>query len=212
MSRVMKMPMKLQTLTFVCALALAAGACGTGEAGDAASTPAPTATTPEPAKPDAAAPDEPSCTRGRSYIVVRHAEKASTDVDPSLSERGATRAATLASMLAPRGVTRLVATEYKRTQETLAPLAQRLSLKVEVRAAAKATELVTELRAEPDGALVVVATHSNVLPVLVEKLAGTKLPGVENGALAEDDYSRVVFVTLPCGGKAPSVTQQSSGD
>ena len=115
-------------------------------------------------------------------------------------------------MLAPRGVTRLFATEYKRTQETLAPLAHRLSLSVEVRPAARSAALLTELQAEPDGAVVVIATHANVLPLLVEELGGKKLPGIVNDSLPEDDYARIVSITQPCGAAAPTVTEESSGD
>ncbi len=192
--------MKLHTLAAVCAMSLVASACRGGDGGEGASA------------PSTAAPTTPGCARHPTYIIVRHAEKATADVDTSLSERGQARATTLASMLAPRGVTRLIATEYKRTQETLAPLAHRLSLSVEVRPAARTAALLTELRAEPDGAVVVIATHSNILTLLVEQLGGKKLPGIVNDALPEDDYARIVSITQPCGADAPTVTEESSGE
>ncbi|HVM69123.1 MAG TPA: histidine phosphatase family protein [Gaiellaceae bacterium] len=144
--------------------------------------------------------------------MVRHAEKASAEKDTPLSERGHARAKVLASMLEGAGVTRLVATQYRRTQETLAPLAARLSLPVDVSPADKTRDLVAELRAAPDGAFVVVATHSNVVPFVVEELAGAKLRGVEGDALAEDDYARVVVIAEPCGARAPYVLELRSGD
>jgi broad specificity phosphatase PhoE len=144
-------------------------------------------------------------------IVVRHAEKASAaDKDPPLSERGQARARMLASMLASARVTRLVATKYQRTQQTLAPLASRLSLPVEVRAADDPAALVSELRGGADGSVTVVASHSNVVPRLVRDLGGAKLRGVEGDQLPEDDYSRVVVVAMPCAPAPPIVLELSS--
>lgn len=165
---------------------------------------------PTPSAP-AAAPS--ACRHGKVFVLVRHAEKASnTEKDPSLSERGKERAAALASMFASAGVTRLVATPYKRTQETLAPLASRIGRTVEVRPADRTADLVSELRGAPDGAVVVVATHSNVLPDLARQLGTVELSGVVDGALPEDDFSRVVAITQGCGATRPVVLELRSGD
>jgi broad specificity phosphatase PhoE len=148
---------------------------------------------------------------------VRHAEKASADKDTPLSERGRARARTLASMLANSGVTRLYATQYKRTQETLAPLSERIGVSIEVRPADKTADLLAELGKAPDGSVVVVATHSNVLPSIVRELGrGAKLRGVEGDSLADDDYSRVVVITSRCSAQGetptPFVLELSSGE
>jgi broad specificity phosphatase PhoE len=165
--------------------------------------------TPPPSPP----PKAPTCTRGRTFILVRHAEKATTDPadrDPSLSERGRSRAVTLASMLGDAGVTRLIATPYKRTQETLRPLGEKLSLPVEVRPPDKTADLLTELRGAPDGAIVVIATHSNILPKLAQELGHATLRGATAEAIPETDYSRVVVVTDACG--ASRVVELRSGE
>ncbi|MBX3228913.1 MAG: histidine phosphatase family protein [Labilithrix sp.] len=150
----------------------------------------------------------PACVRGRTIVLVRHAEKgAEGGKDPSLSDRGKARAKTIAGLLASSGVTRLVATPYKRTQETLAPLASMLSLQVEAAAPDKTKAL---LESAPDGAVTVVATHSNVIPPLVKELAGgAKLRGVDGDLLPEEDYGRVVVIAQPCGAK-PFVVELSS--
>ena len=158
-----------------------------------------------------ATPTAHACARGRTVVLVRHAEKASAAKDASLSDRGRERANALASMFGHAGVTRLIATQYKRTQETLAPLAQRVSLPVDVRDASATQDLLGELRAAPDGSFIVVATHSNVLPLIVRELAGATLRGVVGDTLAEDDFSRVVVIAEPCGAK-PSMVDLSSGD
>jgi phosphohistidine phosphatase SixA len=188
-------------LTAALLVAPLAGGC----AGGAAAPAPPPAVTAHPAGS--------ACARGQAFVIVRHAEKASTDKDTPLSERGRARAKDVASMLGSAGVTRLVATQFRRTQETLAPLAVRTGLPVEVRSADRASELVAELRGAPDGSIVVVATHSNLVPMLVRELGGgAKLRGVSGENLAEDDFSRVVVITRPCGASAPYVVELSSGD
>jgi len=158
------------------------------------------------------------CARGSTFIVVRHAEKApppeGAPDDPPLSEKGRARAEGVATMFEHAGITRLVASRYRPTQETLAPLVERLHLTVDVRPMIKADqtdELVRELRASPDGAVVMVASHSNVLPRLVRQLGGgAPLRGVSGDSLADDDYGRAYVITEPCAGP-PQVLELSSG-
>src|SRR5690348_2764504 len=64
-----------------------------------------------------------------TVILVRHGEKATDDPrDPSLSPAGEARARALAAMLAKAGVTHLFATQYRRTQATISPLASATGL------------------------------------------------------------------------------------
>jgi broad specificity phosphatase PhoE len=173
-----------------------------------------------PSPPTAPPASGGACARGRTFIVVRHAEKApppeAAPDDPPLSERGRARAQAVATMFEHAGITRLVASRYRRTQETLAPLAERLHLPVDVQEQSKQPpppldELVRGLRASPDGAVVMVASHSNVLPRLVRELSGgAALRDVRGDSLADDDYSRAYVITEPCAG-APQVLELSSG-
>ena len=146
-----------------------------------------------------------------SIILVRHAEKETQgSPDPDLSPRGRIRAQRLAVVLGRTAVTRLVATEFKRTQETLEPLAERLGKPIEVRAAAKTDDLVRELEAAPAGSTTVVATHANVLPTIVRELGGVSLPGLaKDGTLEDDDYSRIVVLSIGCDTKASLVELSS---
>lgn len=139
-------------------------------------------------------------------VLVRHAEKAALrdpdDRDPGLSPQGHDRAARISKLLRRAPITRLVATEYKRTQQTLAPLADRIARPVEVVAAAHTEDLVRALRDAPPGSLTVVATHSNVIPQVVTALGGAPLRDLgPDAALAEDDHARVLFMTVGCGGR-----------
>lgn len=143
-----------------------------------------------------AAPSAP-----RTVILVRHAEKATDDPrDPSLSEAGTARAQALARLLGHARVTRLLASEYRRTQDTLAPLAERLGLPVEVIPASASERWAHELEGAPAGATLVVAGHSNTLPALAASL-GVTLPDLEENPqgprLRDDEYDRLFVLSLP---------------
>lgn len=148
-----------------------------------------------------------------SVILVRHAEKAASatpDPDPDLSPEGRARALRLATLLGRTAVTRLVATELKRTQETLQPLSEKLHEPIDVRAAAQTSDLVRELRAAPPGSTTVVATHANVLPMIVRELGGPPLRGLDaNGTIRDDDYGRVEIVSVGCSASAAVVELSS---
>ena len=146
-----------------------------------------------------------------SVILVRHAEKAPSETkDPDLAPEGRARALRLATLLGKTAPARLVATEYKRTQQTLAPLAERLQVALEIRGAAQAKDLLRELRDAPPGSTTVVATHANVLPLMVRELGGAPLRDLDpEGMLAENDYGRVVVLSVGCSATA-SVVELSS--
>lgn len=127
-------------------------------------------------------------------FVVRHAERADSgagaptmNVDPNLSEAGRRRAESLATMLRDAGITAIYVTEFKRTQETAAPLAARLGL-TPVRVSAKdMPALIARLRERQGAALVV--GHSNTVPAIVEALTST--PAI---TIADDEYDNLFVV------------------
>jgi broad specificity phosphatase PhoE len=133
---------------------------------------------------------------------VRHAEKCTEGdaKDPELSATGKERTEELARTLARAGVTRLVASEYQRTQATLAPLSARLKLAVDVRPAADLDALATELVSAEPGSVIVVAGHSNTVPALAA-LLGVALPAVndtpQGPQLGDDEYDRLFVLYLP---------------
>ncbi len=63
-----------------------------------------------------------------SIFIVRHAEKADATKDTDLSEAGRSRADILAKTLRDAGITAIYTSEFKRTQETAAPLAKALGI------------------------------------------------------------------------------------
>src|SRR6266705_2942801 len=83
-----------------------------------------------------------------TIFIVRHAEKAASGGnDLDLSEAGRARAKTLANVLKDAGVSAIYVTEFKRTQQTAAPLAKRLHLHPTIVPAKDSTALITKLRA-----------------------------------------------------------------
>lgn len=111
-----------------------------------------------------------------TIFVVRHAERADTSAgapatmaaDPDLSEAGHARAASLASMLKDARISAILVTEYKRTQQTAAPLAKALGITPTILAAKDMAELMARRKQSDGGALVV--GHSNTVPDVIAAL------------------------------------------
>jgi len=159
---------------------------------------------------DSATPGaEAVAARPVTVIVVRHAEKAADDPrDPSLSVAGEARARALAGLLAAAGVTHLFASEFRRTQATLGPLADAIGKRPVIIPAVEQARLVAEISALPAGSVVVVAGHSNTVPALVSALGGEALgtvAGSSGPSLPDDAYDRVFVVIRPARGETQTI-------
>ncbi len=125
-----------------------------------------------------------------TIFIVRHAEKAdNAAADPGLSDAGRTRAESLAKILKDANITAIYATEFKRTQETAAPLAHALGIEVTVNPAATRASLPAKLQAASGNAVVV--GHTNSIPDLLKTL-GISTPI----QIAETDYDNLFIVIL----------------
>src|ERR1700738_507746 len=101
-----------------------------------------------------------------TIFIVRHAEKAaSVGKDPDLSETGRARAEALAKTLKDANVAAIYVTEFKRTQQTAAPLAKALGISVTNVPAKDIATLTAKLRASNGNALVV--GHGDTIPNLI---------------------------------------------
>lgn len=131
-----------------------------------------------------------------TIFLVRHAERADTvpgaspsmGADPSLSEVGHARATSLAVMLKDAGITAIFVTEFKRTQETAAPLAKALGIAPTTIASKDTGALLARLRQTTGHALVV--GHSNTVPDIVKAL-GVTTPVV----IGDSDFDNLLLVT-----------------
>ena len=135
-----------------------------------------------------------------TVFVVRHAEKGPETPDPSLTAAGERRARTLTRVLGEARVTTIFASEFKRTQETVAPLAAAAGLTPIVIDALNLDTLIARLRALPPGSRALVASHSNLLHLIVERLSGVKV-----APLTDMDYDRLAVVTVTGPGKGEAV-------
>jgi phosphohistidine phosphatase SixA len=134
-------------------------------------------------------------------LLVRHAEKEAAPADdPALTVGGKRRAAELALVVqawAAGGVPvhALFATELRRTQQTLQPVAAATGVAVSVVSAKDTAALVKRILAV-EGGIVVVAGHSNTVPEIVRALGGPA------GIVIEDsEFDRLFALTQP-GGRA----------
>jgi broad specificity phosphatase PhoE len=130
---------------------------------------------------------EPSTT----VFLVRHAEKGAEGADPSLSDAGRKRANALADMLADAGITVIFSSEFHRTQETAAPLAERLGIKVTVVPGKDIDGLVARVRELKPGARALVVGHSNTIPVLASRLTGAKA-----AEMSDSEFDRLYVAAL----------------
>lgn len=127
----------------------------------------------------------------QTIVLVRHAEKADSSKDPDLSAEGRARASRLAAMLADAGVTHVFATQYVRTQQTVAPLATARGLTPTVMHSDDIEGLAGRLRALSGHSVALYAGHSGSVPKLLVALGHGEALEID-----ESDYTNFFVVTL----------------
>jgi len=137
-----------------------------------------------------------------TIILVRHAEKniEPNNPDPDLSPDGFERASEIARVFGETGVNAIYATQFKRTQQTVKPLADRTGVAVRVLQANQTDELVNQLRTTNRGQTVFIAGHNNTVPAIVSTLSGETYP-----TIPESEYDNLYIVTIYRFGKAKVV-------
>lgn len=128
-----------------------------------------------------------------TVILVRHAEKSVPLGDHPLSGMGRSRARELARVLGSANLAAIYTTQYLRTRQTAQPLADRLGLPVIAvpTTATYVNDVVDWIRTEHVGQTVLVVSHSNTVPWLMEALGVSHVP-----TIAEEQYDRLFVVTL----------------
>lgn len=141
-----------------------------------------------------------------TIIFVRHAEKASQPADdPSLSASGKRRVAELTRQLAEAdvvaGIDAIYATPFRRTQETVRPLADKLDLPINTYDAADTETVLGTILKEHKGKIILVAGHSNTVPLLIANLGASKsVP-----AIGEREYDNIYIISIPWFGKTKTI-------
>lgn len=140
-------------------------------------------------------PFKPAMAEDHLVVLVRHSEKAADIVkDPPLSAQGNIRAKALVAALDGTPFSQLIATQFTRTQQTLAPMSQARNLPLTIIAAQKNLDehiahIVAQVRMAKGNSLI--AGHSNTVPLIIKALGGPHVP-----AIAEDDYSQLFILSL----------------
>ena len=130
-----------------------------------------------------------------AVFIVRHAERADAGAsaspmmatDPDLSDIGKARAESLAAALRDAGIKAIFTTEYKRTQQTAAPLAKALGIEVTTVPARDMPGLIEKIKAATGNVLVV--GHSNTVGDVVARLGAA-----ETVKLGDNDYDNLFVV------------------
>jgi broad specificity phosphatase PhoE len=118
--------------------------------------------------------------------LLRHAEPelpamgGGAAADPHLNLAGEERAHALRHLLEGAGITGIFSSDYNRTRETLAPLADALGLDVEIYDP-RALDGIADRLTQEAGRFVV-AGHSNTTPALAELLGG------DSGGPIDENY------------------------
>jgi phosphohistidine phosphatase SixA len=145
-----------------------------------------------------------------TVYIVRHAEKSTmvaNDPDPDLTSVGQRRAQALASRLGTAGVTAIIISQFKRSQETAQPIAAALGIQPEIIPAGARTssDSVAAAVLRHRGGKVLIVGHSNTIPGIIQALGGPLLPN-----LCDNEYSNLFLIYLPASGK-PELTRQHYG-
>lgn len=144
----------------------------------------------------------PTVSEDKVVILVRHAEKCAEPEDnPGLTPLGRERAMALVRALSDVSADAIYSTPLDRTLDTVRPLAAERGMDI-IRTPIRAgfLEAMVESIKASDASTIVVSGHSNTTPRVVNLLAGTTYPDLD-----ESEYDRLYVVYLPDGG-TPRVT------
>jgi phosphohistidine phosphatase SixA len=132
-------------------------------------------------------------------FLVRHAEKTNEGQDPRLSEAGKIRASYLASMLKDASIDYIHSSDYKRTRDTAAPVADLLGLQLQIYDPRALEKFASELRQSPGRHLVV--GHSNTTPQMAKLLGGDGGPEINEAG----EYDRLYMLNISADGGVDTV-------
>lgn len=130
--------------------------------------------------------------------LIRHAEKSTAGPpddpkNPHLNSEGVRRAGDLVRLLGEAGVTSIFSTDYRRTIETVDPLAKHLTLEIQTYDPRDLSDSAKILKSSPGRH--VVSGHSNTTPALVELLGGEPGPPIDE----EREYDRLYILVIDSG-------------
>jgi 2,3-bisphosphoglycerate-dependent phosphoglycerate mutase len=126
-----------------------------------------------------------------TVILMRHAEKDNDGTkDPSLSAVGQEFAQKLTHVFAETKVDAVYSTPFKRTIQTVTPLANQSRVTVNTYDASKSQELMDKIEKSKEKT-VVIAGHSNTIQLVFNTLIKSK----QLQPLGDDEYRKVFIIT-----------------
>jgi len=126
----------------------------------------------------------------RTIFFVRHADKVSDDMDAPLSDAGRRRAECLANTLADAHIDRIFTSALQRTQQTAAPLAEKLHLKPIAIPLSSPDHLIEAIRSSKVASVLVV-WHDATLPKIMQALGAPAITPI-----GHTEYDRFFILTL----------------
>jgi len=141
-----------------------------------------------------------------TIIFVRHAEKAQLPADdPGLNNAGRERVAELTRQLVDAdvvaGIDAIYSTSYRRSEETVRPLADALNVPISTYDAADTEQVLSTILKNNKGEIILVVGHSNTVPELIANLGASKnVPPI-----AESEYDNIYIVSIPWFGKTKTL-------
>jgi 2,3-bisphosphoglycerate-dependent phosphoglycerate mutase len=137
-----------------------------------------------------------------TFILLRHAEKANDGTeDPDLKPEGVERAKRITAMLKDIPVDAIYTTNYKRTRNTVAPLAEAKGLPLQQYEAFK-PGVIEDMIAKHKGGTIVISGHSNNIPWTANLLVGKEV----YKDFTDADYDNMLIVSVVEKGKVANVT------
>ena len=133
----------------------------------------------------------------RTIFFVRHADKVSDETDALLSAAGHRRAECLANTLADSHIEQIFTSDLQRTQQTAAPLAEKLHLKPVAFPLSKPDELIEAISSEK-ATNVLVVWHDATLPKILRALGAPEIKPI-----AHAEYDRFFILTMSGDEKYP---------
>ena len=133
--------------------------------------------------------------QARTIYLVRHADKVSEDTDSPLSDAGRVRAKCLAKTLEDAQIQQIFTSDLQRTQQTAAPLAEKLHLKPVAIPIGKPDDLIEAIRSSKAKSVLVV-WHDATLPKILSALGAPEIVSI-----AHTEYDRFFVLTLAGDGK-----------
>jgi 2,3-bisphosphoglycerate-dependent phosphoglycerate mutase len=129
-----------------------------------------------------------------AVFLIRHAEQMHDVEDPPLTDDGLNRAKAWASIFRDAGIDVIYTSKKVRTKQTGASIADELGLPLKTMSRRDVTGLVNQIRKEHSDDVVLIISHSKIIPKLLEAFVPvTKGPVIGNG-----DYDNL-FVIVPKG-------------